>query len=450
VRQDAINFTTSGNPQVKHDDEKVFTAAMFTPSLQNPDEVRNLTEKTNSIYGQFNTDWDTAMPMHTGFGLRYEKTKVDSGYLIKNPISTAWSAQNEVVVNRAQTASPESQNGDYHYWLPTVDWDMDVLSNLKVRASYGISLGRANWDQLQGGTSFSGTTSTLQGFSGSTGNPALKPVKSKNIDLSAEWYYTKQSMVSLGLYHKDLTGYAGQTQITQNSTTAKTPVGSPAYNAGVASCGSTSTFCVRDYILKNYAGQPGVLDSRFDPSTQHYSGTITSDIAGAVPLPLLLNITTNLNKSTLKGAELNWQHMFENGFGFQANYTYVKSDLQYNKSAPASINGVAQFAMIGLANSANLVGIYENKDMTVRLAYNWRGQFLNTTNAATQAQPGYTEPYGQVDLSVGYNLTPNLALSFEAINLTNATQRTHGRTDNEILQAIQFGPRYMVGARYKF
>jgi TonB-dependent receptor len=142
--------------------------------------------------------------------------------------------------------------------------------------------------------------------------------------------------------------------------------------------------------------------------------------------------------------------MFDNGFGFQGNYTYVKSGLRYNNAAPASVNGVAQFALLGLSNSANLVGIYENDTTSVRLAYNWRGEFLFTTNAEGQNQPGYTEPYGQVDLSVGYNINKNLSLSMEAINLTNATQRQHGRTSNEILTATQFGPRYMIGARYKF
>jgi TonB-dependent receptor len=450
VRQDAINFVTSGNPLIRKDQEtNGFTAAMFSPSLENPDEVRSLREKTNALFAQFNSEWDTALPMHTGFGLRYEKTKLDTTYQIKNPVSTSWSSQNEIIVNRAATAAQESQGSDYHYWLPTADWDMDVTSNLKVRASYGVSLGRPRWDQIQGGRSFSGTTSTLQGFNGDAGNPALKPVKSRNLDVSAEWYYTKQSMVSLGVFHKDLSGYAGTTRVTVPSATAKTMIGSPAYNAAVASCGGASTFCVRDYILKNYNGQPGVTATGQD-AQGHYTGTITSDIAGAVPLPLILSTTANLNKSTVKGAEINWQHMFDNGFGFQANYTYVDSGLKYKNDAAATINGVAQFAMVGLANSANLVGIYENDKTSVRLAYNWRGEFLYTTQANNQAQPGYTEAYGQLDLSVGYNLTKNVSLSFEAINLTNAVQRQHGRTKNEILQAVQFGPRYMVGARYKF
>jgi TonB-dependent receptor len=147
----------------------------------------------------------------------------------------------------------------------------------------------------------------------------------------------------------------------------------------------------------------------------------------------------------LKGAEINWQHMFDNGFGFQANYTYVKSDLTYNNTGTG-----AQFALLGLSNSANLVGIYEDKNWSVRLAYNWRGQFLSSVAANGNPNPSYVEPYGQVDLSVGYNVNKNLSLSLEAINLTNATQRVHGRTDMQVLSVTQYGPRYMLGARYKF
>jgi TonB-dependent receptor len=443
ARDQAIKFVTSGSPLIRTDQEKSLTAANYTPSLVDATEVRALREKSNSLYGQFNTEWDTAMPMHTGIGLRYEKTQLETSYSIKNPVGVTWSSQNEIVVQRDVNSTPGSVSADYHYWLPTVDWDMDVGNGVKVRASWGVSLGRPAWTDIQGGTTFPNDTSQLRGYSGNLGNPALRPVKSNNLDLSAEWYYSKTSMVSLGLFNKDLSGYAGSTIVTQASQTAKTPIGSPAYNDAVKSCNGTDTFCVRDYILKNFNGQPGVTAGAPD-AQGHQTGTISSAINGAVPLPLLLTQSANLNKSNVKGAELNWTHMFDNGFGFQSNYTYVKSGLRYNNSAEASINGVAQFAMVGLANSANLVGIYENQDLSVRLAYNWRGEFLYTTNANVQPQPG------QVDLSVGYNLTKNLSLSFEGINLTNATQRQHGRTNNEILSTIQFGPRYMVGARYKF
>ena len=53
-------------------------------------------------------------------------------------------------------------------------------------------------------------------------------------------------------------------------------------------------------------------------------------------------------------------------------------------------------------------------------------------------------------MSVTYALTDRLSFQVEAINLANATQRIHGRAQEEVLYATQSGPRYMIGARYKF
>jgi TonB-dependent receptor len=430
VRQDAIQVIGNGS------------AALFTPSLAKPSEIRNLREKSSALYGQFNTDWDTAMPMHTGIGLRYEKTKVETDATISDPIAVRWVTQNEYPVD-FRPGQMRTQSADYHNWLPSVDWDMDVRSNVKVRASYGVTIGRPRWDQIQGGASYS-TGAGPTGLSVSQGNPALTPVKAKNLDLSAEWYYTKQSMVSLGLFHKDLTGYAGQATLIQPSTTALTPIGGKYFNAAVAAgCLSTDPICLRQSILGNFGGQPGVTVTGRDGNGQ-LAGVITG-VPGDPALPYRVTTTVNQNQSSLKGAEINWQHMFDNGFGFQANYTYVKSDLTYDNTGTG-----AQFALPGLSNSANLVGIYEDKNLSVRLAYNWRGQFLSSTAANGNPNPEYVEAYGQVDLSVGYNVNNNLSLSLEAINLTNATQRTHGRTDMMVLAVRQYGPRYMLGARYKF
>jgi TonB-dependent receptor len=451
----------SGNPKLWStmylvDFDKVRAAAMklpadapgagniYSPSLANPEEVRNLQEKSNALYGQFNTEWDMAMPMHTGLGLRYEKTKLTSNANIKQPIGVEWVSQNEYTILR-NDGTVQVDSHDYHYWLPTLDWDMDVLSNLKVRASYSVNIGRGRWDQLQGGSTPSGNPG-VSGLNVNAGNPNLNPVKSNNLDLSAEWYYTKQSMVSLGLFHKDLSGYAGSTTYTVNDASAHTPIGGAYYKAALSptggNCTATDTYCQRDYILTTYQGKPGIAYKGMVDG--HAAGTITGQ-PGDPLLPLNVTSIANQKNATLKGAEINWQHMFDNGFGLQANYTYVKSDLTYQDAAVGD-----QFALIGLSNSANLVGIYENKDVSVRLAYNWRGQFLQTTAANGKPNPSYVEPYGQVDLSIGYNLSKNLSVSLEGINLTNQSYRTHGRDELEVLRVTTGGARFMLGARYKF
>jgi outer membrane receptor protein involved in Fe transport len=60
------------------------------------------------------------------------------------------------------------------------------------------------------------------------------------------------------------------------------------------------------------------------------------------------------------------------------------------------------------------------------------------------------EPYGQLDLGIGYNVDKNLRLQFEAINLTDAYVRTHMRNENQLASVTHLGRRFMIGARYKF
>jgi len=107
--------------------------------------------------------------------------------------------------------------------------------------------------------------------------------------------------------------------------------------------------------------------------------------------------------------------------------------------------------LVGLGNSGNLVGFYENETYTARLAYNWRGKFLVANyGGAEGAQPLYVEPYGQWDLSLGYNFNKQLRFQVEAINLTDEYTRTHLRTEHQLGGVTQLGRRVMIGARYKF
>jgi TonB-dependent receptor len=400
-------------------------------------------EETKNLYLQFNTDWDTAMPMHTAIGVRYEKTDVTSTALVPAATSISWVSANEFPVNFGAPTFT-TLTGKYHHLLPSVDWDMDITPDMKVRASYGETIGRPRYDQIAGGQILN-TLARVEGGTGSQGNPALKPVKSKNIDLSLEWYYAKQSFASVNAFYKDLDNYAGQSQVMATPFNLHTPVNGALWKEALANgCAAGDTVCIRNYIFRNHPTAPGVTRGPDDGT-----GNATGTIVGQPNDPIAnFRITSfsNQKKASLNGLEFNVQHMFANtGFGLSANYTYVHSGLRYDNKSIGE-----QFALIGLSNSYNVVGIFENDKWNARLAYNWRGEFLASTFDSAGPNPIYVEPYGQLDLSVGYNITPKLSLQFEAINLTNEASRSHGRTKEMVEYATQTGARYMVGARYKF
>ena len=56
-----------------------------------------------------------------------------------------------------------------------------------------------------------------------------------------------------------------------------------------------------------------------------------------------------------------------------------RGDVGFDVTGDPSTN---QFALPGLSDSANLVLMYENFGFTVRLAYNWRDEFLQNVNRA--------------------------------------------------------------------
>ena len=88
--------------------------------------------------------------------------------------------------------------------------------------------------------------------------------------------------------------------------------------------------------------------------------------------------------------------------------------------------------------------------MSARLAYNWRDKFLSNVNQGSFRNPVFVEAYDQIDLSIGYDINDNMAVSFEAINLTGEDIRWHGRSELQMWRLEDQGARYALGARYKF
>ena len=406
------------------------------------------TEKSTSAYGQWDHAFDTAIPMNLSVGLRYESTKVDSSSQVTAYSGTDWYADNEVKLTGG-TSAFGSKSGKYSYWLPSIDWDADLADNVKVRASYGVNIGRPGFDQMLGGVQLNADSGRYNvAASGSTGDPALKPLKSKNLDLSAEYYYAKSSYVALGGFYKKVSDFISTTVASATFAGLNQPATGTYYQAALAS-GITpdKPKQIRQYIFTHYNGQPGVTVT--DASDPTY---LKGDILGTVPgtVPLQFNITSYANGAgdTIKGLEFNFQHMFGNsGFGVSGNYTYVTSGLKFNNNTDSS---GAQAGLVGISNSANLVAFFENDVWSVRGAYNWRGQFLAARTDGAGNNPVYTEPYGQVDASIGFKVGKNLTLQADLLNLNDGYIRQHGRTKDEVLSALQTGRRYLIGARYRF
>ena len=284
-----------------------------------------------------------------------------------------WVADNEFSLVLPQGLSTfEQLEGEYDYVLPSLDFGMDLTDSIKARASYGESIGRPVWDQIQGGQTLDQLV-RINGGTGAQGNPALKPLESKNIDFSVEWYYGESSYASVGYFRKNIDNYIGTVIEQQTPYNLHTPVGRRVLqrSRGVGLCDD-------DLHPPVHLQQSCRRSGRDHRPAAIRPAICTGTIAGLPGDPVAtfdITVPANQRSASLDGWEFNIQHIFgETGFGVSANYTLVDPGLTYD-----NYNRGEQFALVGLSDAANLVAFYENQKFQVRAAYNWRDEFLAST-----------------------------------------------------------------------
>jgi len=405
---------------------------------------RTTKEDSDSAYLQYRWAFDIgSMPTNLRVGIRYETTDVDSSALV--PISTGivWAGTNEFTVTQAE---PDFTNlkGDYNYWLPNFDFNIEVTDGVILRGSYSKTIGRPGWGDIQGGQTLN-TLARIDGGTGQQGDPGLLPLESKNIDFSAEWYYGQGSYLSAGYFHKDVKNYVGTVQITGTPFDLPHPAQGDWYDEAVAATGGTDPQAIRQYIFDTYPDSQyveitGVASNGF--TTGNITGQPGDDIG-----TFQISVPANQDDAKIDGWEVAWQHMFgDSGFGLIANYTFVDSDLAYD-----NLSLGPQFAIEGLSDSANLVAFYDKNGWIVRAAYNWRDDFLTARfDGNGLPNPMYTESYGQIDALISYAFESGWTVFAEGFNLTNEYLRLYGRADKQTMFVTTTGRRYGVGVRWTF
>jgi TonB-dependent receptor len=407
---------------------------------------RRTEEDTVAAYVQFNAAFDIGdKSAHLAAGLRYEQTDVTSSALVPIATGILWTGNNEFSV---QKGAPDftTLTGDYDYVLPSIDFNVEVMDNMIVRASYSQTIGRPGWDQIQGGQTINDLI-RIDGGDGNQGDPGLLPLESTNIDLSWEWYFDEGSYVAATYFTKDIDNYIGITTVSGTPFDLPHPGQGARFDEANAATGGTNDLsAIRQYIFTNYGNTPEVVITGTDVNG-NFTGTIAG-IAGEDPAAIIdIFVPSNQSSESLDGWEFAVQHMFgDSGFGFSANYTIVNTDSTYDDT-----NLAQQFVLLGISDSANFIGFFENEKWSVRAAYNWRDQYISGTfDGNGNPNPNYVEDYGQWDMNVSYDVTDGLTVFAEAINITDEYQRVHGRGENVALYVTQTGPRYMLGARYNF
>ena len=377
-------------------------------------DIIDILEESFSAYVNVNLEGEfNGMLAKLSAGVRYETTDVESSSTANLPLGlrTTTGSEQEVIFTMEEQAL--NQSGSYSNFLPAIDFQLQPNDEVVLRLSYGRTLARPDLNALRPSLQIADTR-PFGPFNAIRGNPDLLPFLSDNIDVAAEWYYDEGSYAAVTFFHKNVKNFIG----TETTT-------GPILNAN---------------------GQPITDPSPRFPDMGPDGPSVESLPTDPVAI---FNILQNVNTgdANINGIEIAIQHLFgDSGFGVQANYTFVTSNADFDpQSTTQTVN------LIGLSDTANLVLFYEDDRFQVRVAANWRDEFLFAENQLrVQGEPVFFDEFIQLDASASYNHNDTFTLFVEALNITGEDQRQRGRFTDQFLFENDQKPRLTFGVRANF
>jgi TonB-dependent receptor len=340
-------------------------------------------EKVSSIF--LDSKWE-GEGWSANAGMRMVHVSSASTGISRTLLSAVKSPNDTTYILNYGPSSTTTVTNSYNSYLPSANLKFDLTSDMLLRLAASKTETRPTLNQMGVDNWYGGRYGDVQTGGG---NPYLKPMQSKNYDLSYEWYLSKTSYVSAALFRKDVSNFL-ETKLVDLKIPQYTEV-------------------VHDTRVRN--GQSGKI----------------------------------------KGAELAGQYAFDNGiswlrgFGVAANYTYVDASATRDTDSGAPTCGYP-----GLSpQSYNGSVFYENDKFQARISYNWRNHFSVDCGGGSTL-PRNRAAYGQSDASLRYNLTAKAAIYADFINLNNARMHEYANNETQFLTLEDVGRRVNVGLRMAF
>lgn len=155
----------------------------------------------------------------------------------------------------------------------------------------------------------------------------------------------------------------------------------------------------------------------------------------------------NTDNASITGAEVSFQQAWENGLLFSANYTL--SDGETNLPS-GSVYGERAIPFFKQAKHTGNITFGYNKDAwDVRLTGNYRSSYLDDIGDDALSDR-YTDDFFQLDLTARYQVSDDLLLTGQIMNLNDAPEYYYFGNDSRLSQYDEYGSTVQVGLRYSF
>lgn len=307
-------------------------------------------------------------------GVRVEHTKDDVSGKNFTTASTATQGFNIFAGN------------SYTDWFPGLNVRFDATDRFVVRGGATTSIGRPNYSQLAPYVQIDTGANTVN-----QGNPNLKPLKAKNLDLSLEYYLPGHGVLSVAGFYKH----------------------------------------IDDPIFSAFTLMSGTF------------GGIAFTNAG-VTQPV------NADAAEIFGVEFNVQAPLSflpsplDGFGVNLNYTRTGGQ---SYGVPGHAGAADNFLQSQNVASAQLY--FEKGPFAARIAWSYRSKYLDTVGSDVMHDQ-YTADHEQYDARISFAVIPQVVLFAEGSNLSDSPWRRWVGKPSQMIENERYGAAYRGGVQLAF
>src|SRR5690606_3654493 len=239
----------------------------------------------------------------------------------------------------------------------------------------------------------------------------------KAYDLALEWYFADEALLGLALFYKDIGSFVQI--IRQTGSFSDNPLGLPD-SVAIAACGTAipdPATCLGGWQFNQPRNSPG---------------------------------------GNLKSFEVSYQQPFTflprpfNNFGVVLNYTRVDSSIDYFVEATGT--ATVENDLIQLSRHAfNATLYYETQKFGARVSAAYRDRYLTTVPGRNGNDVEGADETLNIDFASSWNVNDNVAVTFEALNLTDEFQdQWVDAFGNRLSYYHHQGRQYLAGVRIKF
>ncbi|MEL7283185.1 MAG: TonB-dependent receptor [Pseudomonadota bacterium] len=328
-------------------------------------------------------------------GVRIEQTDVDlTGQFLDESDTTQFDFGSFATRNVSD---------DYTNVLPSVNIKHEFNDKLIGRAAYYASLVRPGFGEMAPFAVLNDDRDEVE-----LGNPNLDPLEADNFDISIEYYPTELSVLSFGLFYKDI----------ENAIYG---------------------------VEFDVADVPSSVDLSFLPTTLFDNDESNDEIADVITF-------INVPSTELFGAEFNYVQNLEDlnpsleGFLISANLTLTDSE--------STLPNGREVRFLNQSDTVwNLALGYDKGPWDLRVSANFRGNSLDElfdTDPGDEVLDRTIDDRTLIEASAKYDVNDNLQIYLEGKNLTDEPEYYFFGNENRLMQYDEFGSSWIFGARYTF